>query len=155
MAFNGSMTQEPSASKKPASASGPQDSGRTPSASPGQDQTKNKDRDKGKGSGAAQKGQAQRGQAQRDQADKDPLRRSRAGGFYVGVIALGIVLVLLIIFIVQNTGPTTVRFLAFEGETPVAVALLIAAAAGLFLAGIAASLRIFQLRRRVKSVRKS
>lgn len=85
----------------------------------------------------------------------DPLRRSRAGGLYVGVIALGIVLILLIIFVAQNTDPTTVRFLGWQAEIPVAVALLIAAVAGLFLAGIAASLRILQLRRRVKHDRKA
>ncbi len=84
----------------------------------------------------------------------DPLRRSRAGGFYLGVIALGIVPVFLIIFVTQNTDPTTVRFLVWEAEIPLAVALLIAAAAGIFLAGIAASLRIIQLRRRVKHERK-
>ncbi len=85
----------------------------------------------------------------------DPLRRSRAGGFYVGVIALGIVLIFLIIFVAQNTEPTTVRFLGWEADIPVAVALLIAAAAGIFLAGIASSLRILQLRRRVKHDRKA
>ena len=150
MAFNVTMTQEPAASKKPAPAGQDTAKGKAEgkSEAPAKDQSKNQAKGKGtppgKGGGATSKGQS----------EKDPLRRSRAGGFYVGVIALGIVLVLLIIFIVQNTGPTTVRFLAFEGETPVAVALLIAAAAGLFLAGIAASLRIFQLRRRVKSDRK-
>ncbi len=85
----------------------------------------------------------------------DPLRRSRAGGFYVGVIVLGLVLILLIIFVLQNTEPTTVRFLPWEAEIPVAVALLIAAAAGLFLAGMAASMRILQLRSRVKHDRKA
>ncbi len=96
------------------------------------------------------------GQSGKGTQDKpDPLRRSRAGGFYLGVIALGVVLVFLIIFVTQNTDPTTVRFLVWEAEIPLAVALLIAAAAGIFLAGIAASLRIIQLRRRVKHERKA
>ena len=85
----------------------------------------------------------------------DPLRRSRTGGFYVAVIALGIVLVLLVVFVLQNTEPTTVRFLGFEGDTPLAVALLAAAAAGILLSGLAASLRILQLRRRIKHDRRS
>ena len=80
----------------------------------------------------------------------DPLRRSRTGGFYVAVIGLGLVLVLLVVFVLQNTEPTTVRFLSFEGDTPLAVAILAAAAAGILLSGIAASLRILQLRRRIK-----
>jgi uncharacterized integral membrane protein len=60
----------------------------------------------------------------------------------------------LIIFIVQNTRTTRVSFLAWEGEVPVAVALLIAAVAGLFLAALAGTLRILQLRRRVRRERR-
>jgi len=85
----------------------------------------------------------------RDKGD-DPLRRSRTSGVYAAVIGLGVVLILLIIFIAQNTRRTTVSFLAWDGQVPVAVALLIAAVAGLFLAGMAGALRIMQLRRRVK-----
>jgi uncharacterized integral membrane protein len=84
------------------------------------------------------------------QDGKDPLRGSRTSGFWAGVIALGVVLILLIIFIAQNTRQTTVSFLAWDDEVPVAVAILIAAVAGLFLAGLAGSLRILQLRRRVR-----
>jgi len=84
------------------------------------------------------------------QDDKDPLRGSRTSGFWASVIALGLVLILLIIFIAQNTRQTTVSFLAWDGEVPVAVAILIAAVAGLFLSGLAGSLRILQLRRRVR-----
>lgn len=64
--------------------------------------------------------------------------------------ASGLVLVLLIIFIAQNTDPVDVTFLGWQGETPLAVALLVATVAGLFLATIAGSMRILQLRRRVK-----
>lgn len=81
---------------------------------------------------------------------RDPLRSSRAGRAWVGVVALGLVLVLLIIFIAQNTRSVTVSFLGWEGHTPLAVALLIGAVAGLFLAAVAGSLRIFQIRARVR-----
>jgi uncharacterized integral membrane protein len=87
------------------------------------------------------------------QDGKDPLRGSRTSGFWAAVVALGLVLLLLIIFIAQNTRETTVSFLAWEGEVPVAVALLVAAVAGLFLAGLAGMLRILQLRRRVRRTR--
>lgn len=80
----------------------------------------------------------------------DPLRSSRTGRAWVSVVALGVVLVLLIIFIAQNTRRVTVSFLGWQGETPLAVALLIATVAGLLLAAIAGTLRIWQLRRRVK-----
>ena len=80
----------------------------------------------------------------------DPLRGSRTSGFWAAVVGLGLVLLLLIVFIAQNTRVTTVSFLAWDGQVPVAVALLVAAVAGLFLAGLAGTLRILQLRRRVR-----
>jgi uncharacterized integral membrane protein len=82
----------------------------------------------------------------------DPLRGSRTSGIWAGVVALGVVLILLIIFIAQNTTKVDVAFLGWEGRTPLSVALLIATAAGLFLATIAGMLRILQLRRRVRRV---
>ena len=78
------------------------------------------------------------------------MRGSRTSGLWVAVALSGLVLVLLIVFIAQNTDPVSVRFLGWEGETPLAVALLIATVAGLFLATVAGSLRILQLRRRVR-----
>lgn len=70
-------------------------------------------------------------------------------------MAFGVVLVLLVVFIAQNTDPVRVRFLGFEGETPLAVALLIAVAAGLLLTALAGSLRLWQVRRRVRREDKS
>jgi uncharacterized integral membrane protein len=91
-------------------------------------------------------------QARSSRPDKgeDPLRGSRTSGIWAGVISLGVVLILLIIFIAQNTDDVDVAFLGWEGRAPLSVTLLIAAAAGLFLAGIAGMLRILQLRRRVR-----
>ena len=86
--------------------------------------------------------------------EKDPLRGSRTGGIYAALVAFGIVLILLVIFIAQNTESVPVRFLGWEGSAPLAVSLLVAVAAGLLLAGAAASARIVQLRRRVKKERK-
>lgn len=85
------------------------------------------------------------------QGDGDPLRGgSRTSGFWAATVGLGVVLLLLIVFIAQNTRQTTVSFLAWDGRVPVSVALLIAAVAGLFLALLAGLLRILQLRRRVR-----
>ena len=90
--------------------------------------------------------------AERTHGD-DPLRGSRTSGFWLGVVSLGVVLLLLVIFIAQNTRETTVSFLGWDGQVPVAVALLIASAAGLFLATVAGALRILQLRRRIRRER--
>ena len=58
---------------------------------------------------------------------KDPLRRSRTSGAFVALVLLGLLLVLLIVFIAQNTQDVHVSFLTWDGTTPLAVALLIAA----------------------------
>jgi uncharacterized integral membrane protein len=80
----------------------------------------------------------------------DPLRASRTSRLWVGVGALALILVLLIIFIAQNTQSVEVSFLGWDGHPPLAIALLIAAVAGLALAGTAGALRIWQLHRRVR-----
>jgi len=81
---------------------------------------------------------------------EDPLRGSRTSGAWIGLAVVAILLVLLIIFIAQNTQKVQVAFLGWEGQTPLAVALLAAVVTGLVVAAIAGSLRILQLRRRVK-----
>ena len=85
--------------------------------------------------------------------EKDPLRGSKAGGFWFATVALGLVLVLLVVFIVQNTQSVQVQFFALDAEAPLAASLMIAAAAGILLAAIGGTLRIWQLRRRVKRTR--
>ena len=80
----------------------------------------------------------------------DPLRGSRTSGLWLTVTALGLVLLLLVVFIAQNTQSVEVSFLGWNGQAPLAVALLVAAVAGLFLALVAGGLRIWQLRRRVR-----
>jgi len=73
---------------------------------------------------------------------------------WLAVVTLAVVLILLIVFIAQNTETVAVSFLGFKGHAPLAVALLIAAVAGLVLAAVAGTLRILQLRRRVRRERK-
>jgi uncharacterized integral membrane protein len=80
----------------------------------------------------------------------DPLRMSRTSGAWIAASLLALFLVLLIIFIVQNTQKVNVSFLGWDGQAPLAAALLIAAVAGLVTTGAAGALRILQLRRRVK-----
>ena len=81
---------------------------------------------------------------------KDPLRGSRTSGIWAAVVSLGLLLVLLVTFIAQNTQTVRVTFLGWDGQTSLAVTLLIAATAGLFLTAAAGTLRILQLRRRVR-----
>ncbi len=87
-------------------------------------------------------------------AVKDPLRGSKASGLWAGVVALVVLLVLLAVFVLQNTQSVEVEFFGWEGDAPLAAALLIAVAAGLLIAVVAGSLRILQLRRRVRREQK-
>ena len=85
-----------------------------------------------------------------DRPAKDPLRHSRTSSTWLALVGLGVLLVLLVVFIAQNTQSVQVSFLGWDGTAPLAVALLIAAAAGILLTALAGTLRILQLRRRVR-----
>ena len=85
---------------------------------------------------------------------KDPLRGSKASGIWVAVVALVILLILLAVFILQNTQSVEIAYFGWEGSAPLAATLLIAVAAGLLIAVTAGSLRILQLRRRVRREQK-
>ncbi len=76
-----------------------------------------------------------------------PVRRSRSGGLWVGLILSALVLLFLLVFILQNDAPVQIAFFALEGTLPVGVALLLAAIAGILLVAIPGSIRILQLRR--------
>jgi uncharacterized integral membrane protein len=76
-----------------------------------------------------------------------PVRRSRSGGLWVGLILSALVLLFLLVFILQNGAPVQISFFALEGTLPVGVALLLAAIAGILLVAIPGSVRILQLRR--------
>lgn len=78
------------------------------------------------------------------------MRRSRTSSAWFAVVALAVLLLLLIVFIAQNTQDVEVSFLGWDGRAPLAVSLLIATLVGIALAVVAGSLRILQLRRRVR-----
>ncbi len=80
----------------------------------------------------------------------NPLRGSLTSGVWIATAGVGILLVLLVIFIVQNTQEVDIAYLAWEGRLPLAAGLLIAAAAGILITTTAGGLRILQLRHRVK-----
>jgi uncharacterized integral membrane protein len=83
-----------------------------------------------------------------------PLRGSRTSGIWVAVLALALLLLLLAVFILQNTQKVEISFFGWNGHAPLAASLLIAAVAGALSVASAGMLRILQLRRRVKRERK-
>jgi uncharacterized integral membrane protein len=79
-------------------------------------------------------------------------RHSRAGAAWVALIVAALVLVLLLIFIVQNSGPVQVKYFGFEGTMSLGVAMVFAAVAGALTAGLLGTVRILQLRSRARKV---
>ena len=82
-------------------------------------------------------------------APGSPAGRTRLSGAWVGVIIGVVVLVFLLVFIIQNSQSVKVSFFTGSVNMPLGVALLLAAIGGVLLAGIVASLRIWQLRHRL------
>ncbi|WP_233159506.1 lipopolysaccharide assembly protein LapA domain-containing protein [Pseudonocardia sp. MH-G8] len=72
---------------------------------------------------------------------------SRTGVLWTGLILSALVLLLLLVFILQNSTPIRINFFTVSGTLPAGVALLLAAIAGLLLVAIPGGLRILQLRR--------
>jgi putative membrane protein len=76
--------------------------------------------------------------------------RTRTGGAYKSLLGGAVVLALLLIFILENTRSVKISYLGESGHMALGVALLLAAVAGALLVGVVGSVRILQLRRRVK-----
>jgi uncharacterized integral membrane protein len=85
-----------------------------------------------------------------EQAAKDPLRASRVSRFWFALAGLVVLLLFLVIFVAQNTEKVSISFLGWQWHTPLAVAMLIAVLVGLAITVTAGTLRIWQVRRRVR-----
>jgi lipopolysaccharide assembly protein A len=83
-------------------------------------------------------------------APTGPTGRTRISGAWIGLIVFAVVLVLLLVLIIQNTKSVEISYFTAKGSMPLGVALLLAAIGGLLLAAAAATLRIWQLRHRLK-----
>jgi uncharacterized integral membrane protein len=73
-------------------------------------------------------------------------RHTRLSATWTGVVAALIILVVLIVFIAENTQHSTVSFFGQHGSAPVAVLLLIAAVAGALIVVLVGAARLLQLR---------
>jgi uncharacterized integral membrane protein len=78
---------------------------------------------------------------------------TRTGAAWVALIGAALLAVLLIVFLVQNTRSTEISFLWMTTNTPLAVALLIAAVGSVLLTLILGTARIAQLRRVIRKQR--
>ena len=74
------------------------------------------------------------------------IKRTRTSGLWVAVGFFAVVLLLLLIFILQNGTPVSVSYLGLHGRLPLGVALLLSAVCGVLLVVLAGAARISQLR---------
>lgn len=78
-----------------------------------------------------------------------------SGGVWVSLILGAVITVLLLVFIIQNNSAAQFQYFGWNFSLPLGVAMLLAAIAGVLVAGIVGSVRIFILSRRLKRVQKA
>jgi lipopolysaccharide assembly protein A len=74
------------------------------------------------------------------------IKRTRTSGIWVAVAFFAVILLLLLIFVLQNGTQVNVSYLGMHGHLPLGVALLLAAVCGVLLVVLAGAARISQLR---------
>jgi uncharacterized integral membrane protein len=75
------------------------------------------------------------------------LKRTRISGLWVGITVAAVVLLLLLVFILQNNITVTINYFGWSGDFPLGVALLLSAICGVLLVAVPGYGRIIQLRR--------
>lgn len=92
------------------------------------------------------------------QTDELPSTKAGSGmsaGMWGSLILGAIIVVLLLIFILQNNVPAEFQYFGWQFELPLGVAMLFAAIGGILIAGIIGSVRIFVLNRKLKKIHKA
>ncbi|EHR50877.1 uncharacterized integral membrane protein [Saccharomonospora marina XMU15] len=87
-----------------------------------------------------------------DTDTKTVMGRTRISGIWVSAIIATLLLVLLLIFILQNMESVTVHFLGLSWGVPLGVAMLFSAIAGALLVALPGGARVMQLRRRIRRI---
>ena len=78
-----------------------------------------------------------------------------SAGMWISLILGAVIVVLLLIFILQNNVPAEFQYFGWQFELPLGVAMLFAAIGGILIAGIIGSVRIFVLGRKLKKINKA
>jgi lipopolysaccharide assembly protein A len=74
------------------------------------------------------------------------VRRTRISGMWVAIACFAVVLLLLLVFILQNSESVDISYFGAHGHLPLGAALLLAAVCGVLLVAAAGTARIVQLR---------
>jgi uncharacterized integral membrane protein len=91
-------------------------------------------------------GQQASGTAQPPQLPQHVVKRTRMGGLWFASGSFAVVLLLLLIFILENGRSVDVAYFGAHGHLPLGVALLLAAVLGILMVVIPGTARIVQLR---------
>ena len=83
------------------------------------------------------------------------VKRTRIGGLWVAAGCFAVVLLLLLIFIAENSRTVDVAYFGAHGHLPLGVVLLLAAVLGVLLVAVPATARIIQLRITARRHRRS
>jgi uncharacterized integral membrane protein len=75
------------------------------------------------------------------------LPRTRTGATWLAICVAAVLLVVLIVFMLQNTRTVEVTFLGMHGSLPLAMALLVAAVGAAIVTMVVGAARTTQLRR--------
>jgi uncharacterized integral membrane protein len=81
---------------------------------------------------------------------QDAVKFTRAAALWSLLVFGFLILILLLVFIMQNTDSTTVNFFAWQASLPVGVAVLLSAVGGGLLTVAVGTARMIQLRRAAK-----
>ena len=88
--------------------------------------------------------------ADRTPPDLKKVRFTRAAAVWMSLIVGLLILIVLLIFIAQNTESAEFAFFGWRWNLPLGVAILLAAVCGGLIASLAGAARLFQLRRAAK-----
>ena len=86
--------------------------------------------------------------------NRAPAGVRRTGAALYALVAGAIVLILLLVFILENTESVKITYFGAGGHISLGVALLLAAVGGALLTGLVGVTHVFQLRRRIKHLRR-
>ena len=97
--------------------------------------------------------------AVRPQTATDPAldghqKQGVSGAAWTALILGLLILVLLLVFILQNNVPAEFAYLGWQFSLPLGVAMLLAAVAGALIMGLVGSVRLFKLGHRVRKLEK-
>ncbi|WP_245802186.1 LapA family protein [Corynebacterium pacaense] len=81
--------------------------------------------------------------------------RTFAGGTWVALIVGALLLILLLVFILQNQTPVELTLFAWSFQFPAGIGFLLAAITGALIMALVGGVRMFEYRRQIRKLRKA